>query len=147
MTVDRNVRDAAPAAAAVLAVVVFTAMLLLTGLAQALVVYGAVLAQVAVLVVHGRSVRRVGGVVGRRRHVPRFLAIWSGEAGLTFLWAGDGSTVSAAIYIVVGVVFAAVATWFLAYAGRADDQPTDPAGPTDTRPLPVQVPDGPARDE
>jgi hypothetical protein len=144
VTVDRNVRAFAAAAAAVLAVVVFAGMLLLTGLAQALVVYGAVLAQVAVLVVHRRAVRRIGGVVDRRRHVPRFLAIWSGEAGLTFLWAGDGSTVSAVIYVLVGVVFAAVATVFLAYAGRADDEP---AGPTDTRPLPVQVPDGSARDE
>lgn len=142
MTVDRNVRAAA--AAAVLAVAVFGAMLLLTGPAQALVVYGAVLAQVAVLVVHGRAGHPVGGAVGRRRHVPRFLAIWSGEAGLTYLWAGDGSTVSAAIYVVVGVVFAAVATCFLAYARRADDEP---AGPTDTRPLPVQVPDGETRDE
>ena len=139
MTVERNVRAAA--AAAVLAVAVFAGMLLLTGLAQALVVYSAVLAQVAVLVVHSR----VGGSVGRRRHVPRFLAIWSGETGLSFLWAGDGSTVSAAIYIVVGVVFAAAATGFLAYAGRADDD--EPAGPTDTRPLPVPVPDGSARDE
>lgn len=144
MTVDRNVRAVAPAAAAALAVVVFAAMLLLTGLAQAIAVYGAVLAQVAVLVVHGRAVRRAGGVIGRPRHVPRFLAIWSGEAGLTFLWAGDGSTVSAAIYILVGVVFAAVATCFLAYAWRADGEP---AGPTDTRPLPAQVPDGEARDE
>ncbi len=123
---------AAPAAA------VFAAMLLLSGLAQVVVVSAAVCAQVAVLVVHALVARRSVRGIDRPYRAGQFLGIWSVQAGLTYLWAGDDSTVSAAVYILVGMVFATVATWFLAYAEKVVDEPI---GPTDTRPLPVHVPD------
>lgn len=114
-------------AAAVLAVVVFAAMTALTGVAQAVVVYGLATVQVALLVARRPASRP-----------QQFLAIWSVQAGLTYLWAGDDTAASTLVYVLVGVVFAAGVTWFLAHAHTLDDLED---GPADTRPLPVTAAD------
>jgi len=66
----------------------------------------------------------------------QFLLAWSGQAGLTYLVAGDPVVESALVYLVVGLVFAAVVMTGLAL-WRPDRDPEPEERDGGTRPLPV----------
>lgn len=68
----------------------------------------------------------------------QFLLAWSGQAGLTYLVAGEPVVASALVYLGVGLVFAAVVVAGLALwrpAPEPEHEPDERRG--DTQPLPV----------
>ncbi|GAA4912303.1 hypothetical protein EV188_11599 [Actinomycetospora succinea] len=68
----------------------------------------------------------------------QFLLAWSGQAGLTYLVAGEPGVASALVYLGVGLVFAAVVVAGLALwrpAPEPEHEPGERRG--DTQPLPV----------
>lgn len=117
-------------AAWALAAATAAAMVLLPGVARVVAVLVLVVAQVGVQVLASRS---RGPSSGRRT-----AGLWSVEAGLMWLVAGEPTTTSALVYLATGLVFAVVADVVLRLVGRVADADRE-AGParTDTAPLPV----------
>lgn len=120
-----------------LAAGVFAALLLTAGPLRAVLVLVAAALQVGLHLVtdraHGPSSWR------------RFPVLWSVQASLTWLVAGDPTTVSVVVYIAIGLVFALVAEVVLRAVGRfaaADDDTGSGREPTDTAPLPVHDSEG-----
>lgn len=66
----------------------------------------------------------------------QFLLAWTGQAGLTYLVAGDPGAGSALVYLGVGLVFAAVVVAGLAW-WRPSEEPVPDGRRGDTQPLPV----------
>ena len=120
------------AAAWELAAATAAAMVTLPGVARDVAVLVLVVAQVGVQVLASRtwapsSWRRVAG-------------LWSVEAGVMWLVAGEPTTTSALVYLATGLVFAVVADLVLRLVGRvadADAETGDGPTRTDTAPLPV----------
>lgn len=125
-------RIAVAVAGCALAVVVWAAMVLLPGPARTPIVLAAVAGQVALLVARSVSDRRAGRPVDGVTRAPQFALVASGQAGLSHLWAGDDSVVSAVVFVLVGLGFAAVVTVALVLSDRQASE-----APSDTRPLPV----------
>lgn len=139
-------RTGAAATAWLLAAAVVAAMLLITGSLRDVSVL--VLAVVQV-VLHLLAVRSLGPSSPRRVAV-----LWSVQAGLTWLVAGDPTTTSVLVYAAIGFVFALVAEVVLRLVARfatvdgpldeadEDDGPRGDPRPTDTAPLPVRDGEG-----
>ena len=121
-------------AAVLVAALVFLTMLLLgPGALRTTVIIGGVAVQGGLILLRGLSLRRAGRPSDRTFRGHRFVMFWSCQAGLTWLWGGEDTPASAAIYVLVGLVFAAALTAFLRFAEGRDE----PAPGGDTRPLPI----------
>lgn len=132
---------ATTAAAWALAAAVAAAMLTLSGVARDVAVLVLVVAQLGVQVLATRA----RGPSSRRR----IAGLWSVEAGVMWLVAGEPTTTSALVYLATGLVFAVVADLVLRLVGRVADADAEPdsaqdSAPTrsDTAPLPVHDGEG-----
>jgi hypothetical protein len=122
------------------AVVTVVAVLAAAGIGTTMVLAGP--HGVAVVIIALLVAVQVGLLLAVRRGLTRarqFLLAWSGEAGLSFLVAGDPTVASALVYLGVGLVFALVVVAGLALT-RSWGEPAPQQRHDDTQPLPV--PDG-----
>ncbi len=128
-------RLGAPVAAIVLAVVLFGAMLGLgPGGLRTTVVVAPCVVQAALMFARGLARRRAGRLADPSFRGHQFVMLWSVQAGLTWIVSGEDTAVSAAIYVLTGLVFAVLLTGFLWFTeGSAQQAPTA----SGTQPLPI----------
>lgn len=134
------------AACAVTGAVVAVAGLAAAGIAASMLLVGtggpAAALTVLLATVQVVLLLAVRGGVPRTR---RFLLAWSGQAGLTYLVAGDPGVESALVYLGVGLVFAAVVVAGLALWRPESELEPEPESDVEqpderrgeTQPLPV----------